>query len=115
MFHLQLSIVGKVKSLFGKAEKKEHWLDHAKSRYSEDLVDDTKQLLKVVRIFIPIPFFWALFDQNSTTWTAQACKTTGELVGGTFIKPDQMTAVNSLFIMIFIPIFDRFVYPGFAK
>jgi len=110
IFH---GIKGKLSNLRG-GEKKEHWLDYAKGKYSEDLVDDTKSLLRVLKIFLPIPVFWALFDQTGSRWTFQAVRTTGQL--GTFlIKPDQMQVFNPLMILILIPLFDRFIYPQFAK
>ena len=51
---------------FTSSEKKEHWLDHAKDKYESSLVEDVKVLLRVLVMFIPIPVFWALFDQQVT-------------------------------------------------
>ena len=113
-FSFQLGVVGKVKGLFKTEQRKEHWLDHAKSKYDHDVVEDTKKFMQVLKIFIPIPLFWALFDQTGTRWVAQACKTTGQ-VGSTFIKPDQMQVINPLLILLLIPIFDRLIYPLFGK
>lgn len=37
-------------------------------------------------------------------------------VGGYFtIKPDQMQVINPLLIILFIPLWDLFVYPALAK
>ena len=49
-----------------RTEPRRHWLDHAKDDYSDSLVEDTKVLLQVLKIFLPIPVFWALFDQQSS-------------------------------------------------
>ena len=49
---------------FTSSDKKEHWMDHAKEKYENSLVEDVKTLLRVLVIFIPIPVFWALFDQQ---------------------------------------------------
>ena len=49
---------------FTSSDKKEHWMDHAKDKYEKSLVEDVKTLLRVLVIFIPIPVFWALFDQQ---------------------------------------------------
>ena len=49
---------------FTSSEKKEHWMDHAKDKYDNNLVEDVKTLLRLLVIFIPIPVFWALFDQQ---------------------------------------------------
>jgi len=37
-----------------------HWLDKAKRRYSEGEVEDVKKALRVLVVFIPLPFFWAV-------------------------------------------------------
>ena len=110
----QLGFKGKINGLLKRGEKKAHFLDHAKGKYSEDMVEDTKGLLRILKIFIPIPIFWALFDQQGSRWTFQAVRTTGQL-GSFIIKPDQMQVVNPLMILILIPIFDRFIYPQFGK
>ena len=49
---------------FTSSEKKEHWMDHAEDKYDKTLIADVKTLLRVLVIFIPIPAFWALFDQT---------------------------------------------------
>ncbi|KPJ03190.1 Peptide transporter family 1 [Papilio xuthus] len=45
-------------------EKREHWLDHADDKYDSSLIEDVKGLLRVLVLFIPLPIFWALFDQQ---------------------------------------------------
>jgi len=111
---IALGVKGKINGLLKRGEKKAHFLDHAKGKYSDDMVEDTKGLLRILKIFIPIPIFWALFDQQGSRWTFQAVRTTGQL-GSFIIKPDQMQVVNPLMILILIPIFDRFIYPQFGK
>lgn len=49
---------------FQNKEKREHWLDHADDKYDTNLIDDVKALLGVLVLFIPLPVFWALFDQQ---------------------------------------------------
>ena len=43
-----------------------HFLDRAKSNphYKKSLIEDTKILLKVLVLFLPLPVYWALFDQQ---------------------------------------------------
>lgn len=65
-------------------------------------------------MFIPVPVFWALYDQQGSRWTDQAIQLDGRL-GSFVVKPDQMQAVNPILIIILIPLFDFVVYPLFAK
>ncbi|KAJ6638650.1 Peptide transporter family 1 [Pseudolycoriella hygida] len=93
---------------------REHWLDYSEPIYGRDLVDDVKSLMKILVLYIPLPFFWALQDQQGSRWTFQATRMNGE-VGLFTIKPDQMQVINPLFIILFIPLWDLFVYPMLAK
>lgn len=78
------------------------------------MVNDVKSVLKILLLFVPLPLFWALFDQQGSRWTFQATRMDGN-IGFTQIKPDQMQVINPLLILIFIPIFDCGIYPLLAK
>uniref|UniRef100_A0A3P8QLN1 Solute carrier family 15 member 2 n=1 Tax=Astatotilapia calliptera TaxID=8154 RepID=A0A3P8QLN1_ASTCA len=42
---------------------KKHWLDWAEEKYSMRLIQEIKMVLRVLVLYIPLPMFWALFDQ----------------------------------------------------
>ena len=44
--------------------KKVHWLDYSEDEYEKQFINDAKQFSKVVFMFLPLPIFWALFDQQ---------------------------------------------------
>uniref|UniRef100_F6VJT7 Solute carrier family 15 member 2 n=1 Tax=Ciona intestinalis TaxID=7719 RepID=F6VJT7_CIOIN len=88
---------------------KEHWLEYADAPYPK-LIRDTKYVLRVLVLYIPLPFFWALFDQQGSRWTLQAIQTNGYL-GTLLIKPDQVEVLNPLLIVTLIPIFEATLYP----
>ncbi|OXU26213.1 hypothetical protein TSAR_013684 [Trichomalopsis sarcophagae] len=94
--------------------KREHWLDYSDDKYDRHLIEDIKSVLKVLVLFVPLPFFWALFDQQGSRWTFQASRMDGE-VFGYLIKPDQFQVINPLFIVIFIPVFQWAIYPILEK
>ncbi|XP_023243608.1 peptide transporter family 1-like isoform X2 [Centruroides sculpturatus] len=95
-------------------ETKNHWLDYADDRFDAKLISDVKGLLSVLFLYLPLPLFWALFDQQGSRWTLQATRLDGYFFGYR-IKPDQIQVVNPLFIIGFIPLFDYIIYPFFAK
>lgn len=103
-----------MKKVTGKAGEHDHWLDCAKDKYDPILVDDTKVLLRIFLLYLPLPFFWALFDQQGSRWTLQATRMIGK-TGTTTIYPEQMQLVNSALVLIFIPLFDGVIYPVFAR
>lgn len=47
-----------------KEEKHEHWLEFAGDKFDKQLINDIKQVLRVLLLYVPIPVFWALFDQQ---------------------------------------------------
>lgn len=107
----QHAIGNKIK---GRGEAREHWLDRADDTYDNKLIEDIKATLRVLLLFVPLPVFWALYDQQGSQWTLQATRMNGE-IGSFVILPDQLQAVNPLLIIIFIPIFEKYIYPAFAK
>uniref|UniRef100_A0A671XTK6 Solute carrier family 15 member 2 n=1 Tax=Sparus aurata TaxID=8175 RepID=A0A671XTK6_SPAAU len=63
---------------------RKHWLDWAEEKYSKRLIQEIKMVLRVLVLYIPLPMFWALFDQQM---------------------------LNALLILVFVPIFDLIIYP----
>ncbi|XP_051705839.2 solute carrier family 15 member 1 isoform X2 [Oryctolagus cuniculus] len=94
--------------------KRAHWLDWAKEKYDERLIAQIKMVTRVLFLYIPLPMFWALFDQQGSRWTLQATTMSGR-IGILEIQPDQMQTVNTILIIILVPIMDAVVYPLIAK
>ncbi|KAF6738032.1 Solute carrier family 15 member 1 [Oryzias melastigma] len=69
--------------------KREHWMDWADEKYDKLLIAQVKMVLKVLFLYIPLPMFWALFDQQGSRWTLQATTMDGNF-GALTIQPDQM-------------------------
>uniref|UniRef100_A0A3Q2YJG8 Solute carrier family 15 member 2 n=1 Tax=Hippocampus comes TaxID=109280 RepID=A0A3Q2YJG8_HIPCM len=90
--------------------KRRHWLDWAEDKYSKRLITEIKMVLRVLLLYIPLPMFWALFDQQGSRWTLQATRMNMSF-GAFSIKPDQMQTLNALLILVFVPVFDLFIYP----
>ncbi|XP_071054843.1 peptide transporter family 1-like isoform X2 [Onthophagus taurus] len=91
-----------------------HWLDSAKDRFGGKLIYDMKIVFAVLFLYTPLPLFWSLFDQQGSRWTFQASKMRDTFLG-LQILPDQMQVVNPAFVLIFIPLFDRILYPYLEK
>ncbi len=91
-----------------------HWLDYAKlSKPAED-VDDTKKVWNLLPIFCALPIFWALFDQQGSSWVLQADKM-NRVVFDIEILSEQVQALNAGFILMCVPIFDGIIYPFFRN
>ncbi|XP_016942423.2 peptide transporter family 1 isoform X2 [Drosophila suzukii] len=94
-----------------KTNPREHWLDYADKKYDRQLIDDVKVLMRVLFLYLPLPVFWALFDQQGSRWTFQATRMDGDM-GSWDIKPDQLQVLNPLLILLFIPLYDVAFYPA---
>merc|ERR1711892_583607 len=92
-----------------------HWMDIAKDKYDSQLVEDVKCMLRVMVMYLPLPIFWALYDQTGSRWTFQATRMNGVVGSAGTIKPDQMQVINPLLILFLLPLFDGIIYPAFAK
>ncbi|KAM5276388.1 solute carrier family 15 member 2 isoform 3-T3 [Hipposideros larvatus] len=77
------------KNRSGDNAKREHWLDWAAEKYPKQLIMDVKALTRVLFLYIPLPMFWALLDQQGSRWTLQATRMNGNL-GFIVLQPEQM-------------------------
>lgn len=41
-----------------------HWLDYSIEKYGEKLVSDMKIVFSILYLYLPVPIFWSLFDQQ---------------------------------------------------
>uniref|UniRef100_A0A674D9N3 Solute carrier family 15 member 2 n=1 Tax=Salmo trutta TaxID=8032 RepID=A0A674D9N3_SALTR len=93
--------------------KKKHWLDWAEDKYPRRLIHEIKMVLRVLVLYIPLPMFWALFDQQGSRWTLQATRMNMAFVSvcPVFCSCLFFQMLNALLILVFVPIFDMVVYP----
>ncbi len=61
-------------------------------------------LSKLFGVFLVITFFWMIFDQSTTTWIRFAKDDFDLHLFGVPIDPDQVQALNPLFIVAMLPI-----------
>ena len=77
-----------------------------------------KETLKVIgNVLIPVPFvavFWALWQQNFSSWIVQAESMDRHLFGINWLS-SQIQTVNPIFILIMLPVFSYWIYPLVEK
>ncbi|MCP4256151.1 MAG: POT family MFS transporter [Planctomycetes bacterium] len=71
-------------------------------------------IIKLIPIYVLVSMFWSLFDQSQSAWVLQAESMNLRWLWITWL-PDQIQFVNSLLIMIMIPLFSYVIYPGINK
>jgi len=87
------------------------FLDYAKKEHNEKDVDDIKQVLSVLKVFLAIPVFWALFDQHSSRWVFQAERLNLEIVKGWTLEASQIQILNPGMLLILIGLTSKVLYP----
>lgn len=90
------------------------FLGDAGSKHPSEAIDGTKAVLRLMKVFLLVPFFWMLFDQKASTWVLQA-KSMDNVVLGVAIEPAQMQMVNPLLVMMLLPLMAGVVYPGLER
>ncbi|GMT07867.1 hypothetical protein PENTCL1PPCAC_30041, partial [Pristionchus entomophagus] len=113
---------------------REHWLEHYLDTHNcendpkciarqgtklkqkcqkKEYVSDVRALLNVIVMFLPVPIFWSLYDQQGSIWLLQGIQMDCN-VFGILLLPDQMQTLNAVLILCFIPLFQVAVYPLFS-
>uniref|UniRef100_A0A914HXJ9 Uncharacterized protein n=1 Tax=Globodera rostochiensis TaxID=31243 RepID=A0A914HXJ9_GLORO len=82
-----------------------------KACHKRQFVTDVKCLLRLLVVYLPAPMFWALYDQQGSRWLIQSVMMDCRLWGDTLLLPDQIMTLNAVLILLFIPMFQAFVYP----
>ncbi len=93
-------------------------LDVAKGPYDPERVEGVKAVYRVMSVFFFALAFWAVWDQCLSEWTLYAEKMDRVInLGFTKITvfPGQLSTVNTVFLLLFIPLFNYVVYPWFDK
>ncbi|ODN05974.1 Peptide transporter family 1 [Orchesella cincta] len=96
------------------SETRSHWLDSSVDKHGSALVEEIKVVFGLLPLYVPLCFFWALYDQQSSRWTFQASRMKRELWGVSF-EPEQFQVTNRLLILALIPLFQRVIYPMLGK
>lgn len=76
---------------------------------------DRGTLGRIALVFLPVTVFWALFDQQHTTWVQQGAAMIPVMIGDYAINGETMQSVNPIYVMLIIPIFVAWLYPALAK
>ena len=87
----------------------------SKAQHPERAVEGARAALRVLLVFAPIPFFWALFDQKASTWVVQAKSMDPDVFGLIKFQPSQMQFINPMLVMLLIPFTAGVVYPAFKR
>ena len=99
-----------------KKQKGQSLLDVAKEKHSPEKVEGVKAVYRVMTVFFFALAFWAVWDQCLSEWVLQAAKM-DRIINLGFTKFEilagQVQTVNTIFLLLFIPVFNYWLYPFF--
>lgn len=72
-----------------------------------------RSLGKLFIIYTFIAMFWALFDQQGSAWVLQAARMDRRFI--VEWDPSQAQWLNPALVLLFIPLFNRVIYPAFER
>ena len=101
-----------------KKQKGQSWLDVAKGNFDPEKVEGIKAVYRVMSVFFFALAFWIVWDQNLSEWVLQAAKMDRTINLGFYkftILAGQVQTFNPVFLLIFIPVFNYWLYPFFDK
>ena len=70
-----------------------HWLDRGKPAFGDEFMEDVKAVWNVAYMMLPLPIFWALFDQQGSRWTFQATRMNGNFFNVFRLEPDNIQVI----------------------
>ena len=79
-------------------------------RDHQAVVRAVRTIINLGPVFLSLPLFWMLFDQQGSSWTLQA-----KAMNLWGLLPEQIGVVNPLLIMALIPLFDKVIYPALRR
>jgi POT family proton-dependent oligopeptide transporter len=98
----------------GRKKPGQSFYDVALEKYSAAEVEGAKAALGIFKVFVTVTIFWALFDQQGSSWTLQA-KDMDLHFMGMQLEASQIQALNPILVMLLIPFFSWVVYPLVEK
>jgi POT family proton-dependent oligopeptide transporter len=103
---------------WGKKKPGQSLLDVAKGPYNAEKVEGIKAVYRVMAVFFFALAFWAVWDQCLSEWVLYADKMNRTInLGFTSftILAGQVSTVNTVFLLLFIPLFNYWIYPALDK
>ena len=91
------------------------FLDAARAAHGDEAVDSAKMMLGIFSLFAVAPFFWALYDQTSTSWIVQGSRMIPFKLCGWALDGETMQSINPVLVMLLIPLLTVLVYPLLAR
>nr|XP_020857557.1 solute carrier family 15 member 2-like isoform X2 [Phascolarctos cinereus] len=82
-----------------KTPRRNHWLDWASEKFSENHISEVKLFFGMLLFLSPFPLFWALVEKQEIEWILQA-KKMNRFVAGRSVKNEDVQMIFSAILLI---------------
>lgn len=107
MFRMtQLGLVFSVAGSSGSRPQRVSYKSTLRQQFSNDSVDGTLAVLRIMSIFFFVSIFWALFDQHGSSWIRQA-QMMNLKIGNFELLASQIQSLNPILVMLLIPVMSQ--------
>jgi len=122
--HSFLHVVATALRRRGERKPGADWLEPARAVHPPEAVDGARAVFRIMGVFVMVTGFWALFDQHGASWILQATQMNlqvgtvdllGLRLGGFRLEASQIAAMNPFMVLVLVPLFQGFVYPGLVR
>lgn len=76
-------------------------------RSKEEKAQDRRTLWRIGMVFLPVPMFWALFNQVNSNWVLQG----GKMTPFHALNGETMQGAGAVLVMIWTPVLTLAIYP----
>lgn len=70
---------------------------------------------RVALVLLPVPVFWALFEQINSSWVLQGERMTPFALWGYKVDAERIQSVSALLVLLWVPILTLGVYPALER
>lgn len=95
----------------GQKKNGQKFFDVALTKYAVGEVEAAQAVADIFKVFVTVTAFWALWDQQSSSWVLQADQMNLTVCGVQFLS-SQIHGLNPILIMSLIPVFACYIYPA---
>ena len=78
---------------------------------SADSVPRSRILWRIAAVLLPVPVFWALYDQINSSWVLQGTRMTPFDLIGYRVDAERIQSVRALLVLLWVPVLTFGVYP----
>jgi POT family proton-dependent oligopeptide transporter len=84
---------------------------HREEASGKSLEDGWRSVGRIAVVLLPVPVFWALYDQINSSWVVQGARMRSFALFSYQVDAERIQSVSALLVLLWVPILTLWVYP----